>query len=294
MKKFIKNKKILLLLILLALGLFIGSTSLAVVKCDGRQCNSVDWPKSPLGPLGTDINPTCEMGKCKYVDLSILIKYLYEWGIALGGLATFIALLIAGFQYLTSVGEPAKMTEAKNSIYSALFGLVLLLSSWLILNTINPQFTTFHPSILSLEKIISPYQPCEKPEDCEPCTKDEECPEGSKCETGYCSPLHFKCLKGYCFPKEIANNPCKTAELTIGDATTTLTKEEECRSFLFDIKAGETVVIKGVAKDDSTDCVGFVLFYLGERCKREHAYVPVNSTYVPDEKIQSIKLFVPE
>jgi hypothetical protein len=58
-------------------------------------------------------------------------------------LAAFISLVIGGFQYLTSMGEPARLAEAKDRIRSAFFGLILLLSSWLILNAINPQLTTF-------------------------------------------------------------------------------------------------------------------------------------------------------
>jgi hypothetical protein len=91
----------------------------------------LDWPPSPMG---TDL----------YTDstLSDLTRYFYEWGIALGGLAAFIAILIAGFQYLTSVGDPQKMADARGRIVWALAGLVLLLASWLILNTINPDLTT--------------------------------------------------------------------------------------------------------------------------------------------------------
>ncbi|MBA7640098.1 hypothetical protein ES703_47763 [subsurface metagenome] len=89
------------------------------------------WPNSPMGTSLTD--------NSKLVDF---IKYLYEWGIALGGLAAFIALVIAGFQYLTSAGNAIKMRDAMKRIQSAVLGLLLLLGSVLILNTINPQLTT--------------------------------------------------------------------------------------------------------------------------------------------------------
>lgn len=98
--------------------------------CDQLQTN---WPDSPMGT---------ELSSC--ATLPLLIKYLYEWGVLLGGLAAFIALIMAGFQYLTSVGDPTKMREARGRITSAIGGLILLLSSWLVLNTINPELTTFH------------------------------------------------------------------------------------------------------------------------------------------------------
>jgi hypothetical protein len=49
------------------------------------------------------------------------------------------------------MGEPAKLGEAKDRIRSAFFGLILLLGSWLILNTINPQLTTFKSKLELVE-----------------------------------------------------------------------------------------------------------------------------------------------
>ena len=132
MEQFIKNKIISLLVVL---GVF------AIVS--GASALEVTWPNSPMGtPLGDN---------SQLVDF---IKYLYEWGISLGGLAAFIALIIAGFQYLTSAGNAIKMSNAMKRIQSAVLGLLLLLGSVLILNTINPQLTTLKmPAGLSEVKI---------------------------------------------------------------------------------------------------------------------------------------------
>jgi len=122
MSKLIKNKWLLLFLILL--GAF-GLTFRIFAALE------LGWPPSPAGTQLTN-NSTV-------VDL---VQYFYEWGLAIGGIATFFVLLMAGFQYLTSAGDPDKMKEARDRIQSAIFGLILLLSSWLILNTINPELTT--------------------------------------------------------------------------------------------------------------------------------------------------------
>jgi hypothetical protein len=152
MWKFTKDKKILLFLIsFLLVGLIskvlavdcskilTQSTCETTPECDwdtvsGKCCNTteVKWPNSPFGT---------SIARC--TNVTGMVKYFYEWGIALGGLAAFISLVIGGFQYLTSMGEPARIREAKDRIYSAFFGLILLLGSWLILNAINPQLTTF-------------------------------------------------------------------------------------------------------------------------------------------------------
>lgn len=129
MGKILKNKKILFCFIFLGIfGIISGALAL-----------ELKWPNSPGGTQLTDAS-----------TLPQLVQYIYEWGIAVGGLATFIALVSAGFQHLTSVGDPAKMADARGKITSAVLGLVLLLSSWLILNTINPELTTFQSSIFEV------------------------------------------------------------------------------------------------------------------------------------------------
>jgi hypothetical protein len=123
--KILKHKKIILFFLALTLIVF-GSEVFALEVLGNIP--------SPTGRRLTDESSITEV-----------VAFFYEWGIALGGLAAFIALIIAGFQYLTSMGEPAKMKEAKDRISSAFLGLILLLSSWLILNTINPQLTSLTP-----------------------------------------------------------------------------------------------------------------------------------------------------
>jgi hypothetical protein len=110
----------------------------------GRKIKALEttWPTSPFG---TDLNSICTPIDNPDCTLSILIKYFYEWGIFLGGLAVLISLIFGGFLYLTSAGNPARLREAKDRIFSALIGLVLLLSIYLILNTINPELTTLVP-----------------------------------------------------------------------------------------------------------------------------------------------------
>ncbi|MDP2365646.1 MAG: pilin, partial [Ignavibacteria bacterium] len=128
--RFITKRKNLLLLVILV-GLFF--TFLLVNASDnGEKKLQTNWPPSPVIRTSLDKDST----------LPTLIKYIYEWGIALGGLAAFIALIIAGLQYLTSMGDPGQMKEAFGRIRSAFFGIILLLSSLLILNTINPDLAS--------------------------------------------------------------------------------------------------------------------------------------------------------
>ncbi len=126
-----------------------------------------------------------------------LIAYLYNFAIMIAGIAVFFMLVIGGFKYLTSAGDPGKAKEAKDQLTSSVFGLILLLSSFLILNTINPQLTTLTPPW------IGSQTPCDAKTD----KTQSECPAGEKC-IGDIKPDDNK-KDGKCFPaspgiKEVA------------------------------------------------------------------------------------------
>ncbi|MDP3004239.1 MAG: hypothetical protein Q8N43_01910 [Candidatus Azambacteria bacterium] len=71
-------------------------------------------------------------------ELPEYIKYLFIFGL---GLIAFLALgymMLGGIQYILAAGNVAKVEDAKDTIQQALIGLGLLLVSYLLLNTINP------------------------------------------------------------------------------------------------------------------------------------------------------------
>ncbi len=53
-----------------------------------------------------------------------------------------IGVVVAGYLYMTAGGNGARLTTSKAMIASALFGIALALTSWIILNTISSQFTS--------------------------------------------------------------------------------------------------------------------------------------------------------
>jgi hypothetical protein len=67
------------------------------------------------------------------------IMAIFNFSLMIIGIVVFGALIYGGFRYLTSAGNPSAMTDAKDQIFSALLGLIILFSAWLILNTINPE-----------------------------------------------------------------------------------------------------------------------------------------------------------
>jgi len=90
--------------------------------------------------------------------LTDFVKYVFTLFISIAGLLAFGALIYGGFRYLTSAGDPSKMGDGKDQVMAGLFGLIILLSSYLILNTIDPRFVmTETPNLESLEQGIYAY-----------------------------------------------------------------------------------------------------------------------------------------
>jgi len=137
------------------------------------------WPKSPMG---TDImagnNPT----------MAVAIQYLYEWGVGLGGMAVFVSLIIAGFEYITSIGNPSKMQEAFNRIRDAVVGLIVLLSSYAVLTMIGINLKSMKIDMPDF-KFDSPVSTC---------TSDEGNPAPQCCEIKSCIPASWNCTGGKC------------------------------------------------------------------------------------------------
>jgi hypothetical protein len=53
--------------------------------------------------------------------------------LAFAGIVLFIFLIIGGFKFITSAGDPKALEEAKKTLSYAIMGLVLLLVSYLVL-----------------------------------------------------------------------------------------------------------------------------------------------------------------
>ncbi|MDP2934556.1 MAG: hypothetical protein Q8N59_02220 [bacterium] len=72
------------------------------------------------------------------MPLPQLIKYIYLFAVGICGAVALAAILLGAIKYIGAAGNPSKMGDAKDQIVSALLGVVILLSSYLLLYTINP------------------------------------------------------------------------------------------------------------------------------------------------------------
>ena len=92
------------------------------------------------------------------------IKYIFNFSLLLGAILAFAVLSFGGIRWLVSTGSPAAIKEAKSWMLAGIIGLALLLCSYLILTTINPELTIFK-EMEPLEPVDGVYL-CETEDDC--------------------------------------------------------------------------------------------------------------------------------
>ncbi len=66
------------------------------------------------------------------------VKYIYYFAISFAGLIALISLIIGGLKFLSSAGNPQRISDARNQIISALIGITILFASFIIVSKINP------------------------------------------------------------------------------------------------------------------------------------------------------------
>lgn len=71
-------------------------------------------------------------------DLGQLISAIFVWSLSLIGLVIFVRFFYAGFLWFTAAGNTTNVTKAQGIMKNAVYGVLVLFSAWLILNTINP------------------------------------------------------------------------------------------------------------------------------------------------------------
>lgn len=74
---------------------------------------------------------------CGFTDFIRLIKGIADFLIVLGVAVAALVFAWAGFLYLTAAGNMHKIEEAHGLFGKVLIGFLLMLSAWLIVNTIE-------------------------------------------------------------------------------------------------------------------------------------------------------------
>lgn len=133
-----------------------------------------------------DVSSVGDGGFIKSDLLARYIEAIYDYGMKIGGILAAIMLMAGGVIWLTSGGDAGQVGKAKNIITGSITGLVLLFSSYFILNTINPNLVKMQGLSMIVPEKASQKIP----------TVCEEAMDSSACyRLGTCYWQEEKCIK---------------------------------------------------------------------------------------------------
>lgn len=151
--------------------------------------------------------------------LSAYFSALFRFAIVVASILAVIVIIIAGLKYIGAAGNPAVINDAKDQIYWAILGLILALSSWMILNIINPKLVKLELGVTSTTEITSPGfegifngTHCNAITDRPACDADNGCKWGgnNSCEQRLCSDYVDQTTCTNNLVCKWANNKCQT------------------------------------------------------------------------------------
>jgi hypothetical protein len=102
---------------------------------------------TPLAPLPT-IGTSSSLTLATTVDFQSYVTYAFNLLIAIAAVMAVFMITVGGFQYMTSDAVQGKK-DGLEKIKNAIYGLILVLSSYLILKTIDPRFVSIPTSLVT-------------------------------------------------------------------------------------------------------------------------------------------------
>ena len=140
------------------------STAGPIAPC-GDNCNLGYTPLEPIPGLTQDQN-----GNNNYLvspnNLHNIIDAIFKIMITVGALFAVLMLTVGGIQYMISGSAGEKNIGIKRA-QAALWGIVLLAASYLILNTVNPKLLNFNlnpcPDGVNCAETVPPITPTATP-----------------------------------------------------------------------------------------------------------------------------------
>lgn len=88
------------------------------------------------------------------------IRAIYVYGVGAVGIISAIMLMLGGVIWLTSAGSSTQVEKAKTMISSSLIGMVLVLSSYVLLKQVNPDLVEFKLAGIETVKQVTTLTCC--------------------------------------------------------------------------------------------------------------------------------------
>jgi hypothetical protein len=96
------------------------------------------------------------------------IKSVYTYAVGAVGILAAVMLMIGGLRWILAGGNPSSIGEAKEMIFASITGMVLVLTSYIVLSQVNPALVNLGENVTSIKLNINPetaatgeYSACE-------------------------------------------------------------------------------------------------------------------------------------
>ncbi len=184
------NKKTIIFLIL-AVSLFLGSL--------GAQAVLAETKYAPLPYYKLEI----PLGATTVIkDVADYIVIIYKFSLGISAILATILIMFGAMKWITAAGSESAITGARETITSALIGLIIALGSFVLLNTINPNLTTMSAAVTEIQ-FYCPGGELSK-------SLGQQCAEDCECKS------EFTDMNGVTLAATCQNNIC-TSNLSPGD-----------------------------------------------------------------------------
>jgi hypothetical protein len=100
-----------------------------------QQTNQVLFPNETLCDGETGIKTA--IGCIPFSNTNDFLAFILRWAIGIGGGIAFLLIVVAGFQIITSTGNPERLQAGRELLTSAIAGLIMLIFSVFILRIIG-------------------------------------------------------------------------------------------------------------------------------------------------------------
>ncbi len=155
------NRKKIFTYIFLLYGICVCSLSLVSAQSNDigdstlKVSNPFDSPNLAVRIPGLNFGKTvCTATECSTPWLADYTSALYKYGIGVIGILAVVTMMIGGIVWLTAGGNSERVSEARTWIGGSIIGIFIALTSYLILNFVNPALTELSPvKIKYIDKI---------------------------------------------------------------------------------------------------------------------------------------------
>jgi hypothetical protein len=93
---------------------------------------------------------------CSLPWISVYIKALFNYSLGIIGILAALALMIGGLIWMTSAGNANRISQAQSWITGSLTGILIMFTSYILLNEINPALVGLKPIQLEVIQEVMP------------------------------------------------------------------------------------------------------------------------------------------